>query len=165
LYFVIFGLSGGIIAMNQKSTETIKFTKEFTRPEPIPEAGIKRALELMKSGRLHRYNSAPGEISEVSLLEKEYAEYVGARYCLGLSSCGSSIYAALKSVGVVPGDKVLCNVFTLAPVPGAIKSCQPLPRTRKTLDFMCDFRIPLTFSMEDCKTVAAVIKQVATETF
>ncbi len=108
--------------MNPQSVETIKFTKEFTRQEPIPEAGIRRALELMKSGRLHRYNTSAGEVSEVSLLEKEYAEYVGARYCLGLSSCGSSIYVALKSVGVIPGDKVLCNAFTLAPVPGAVEN-------------------------------------------
>ena len=46
-----------------------------------------------------------------------------------------------------------------------IKDRQPLPRTRKTLDFMCDFRIPLTFTMEDCKIVADVIKQVVEETF
>ncbi len=102
------------------SAETIKFTKEFTRQKPIPEAAIKRALELMKSGRLHRYNTAAEAVSEVSILEKEYADYGGARYCLGLSSCGSSIYVALKSVGVVPGDKVLCNAFTLAPVPADI---------------------------------------------
>jgi len=108
--------------MNPRSSEKIKFTKEFTKQEPIPDVGIKRAVELLKSGRLHRYNTAAGEISEVSLLEKEYADYVGARYCLGLSSCGSSIYAALKSVGVAPGDKVLCNAFTLAPVPGAIEN-------------------------------------------
>ena len=44
-----------------------------------------------------------------------------------------------------------------------IKNRQSLPRTRKTLDYMCDFRIPLTFSLEDCKTIAAVIKQVAAE--
>ena len=108
--------------MNLKTTEKITFTKEFTRQEPIPEAGIQRAVQLMKSGRLHRYNTAEGEISEVSQLEKEYAEYVGARYCLGLSSCGSAIYVALKSVGVLPGDKVLCNAFTLAPVPGAVEN-------------------------------------------
>jgi len=30
---------------------------------------------------------------------------------------------------------------------------------------MCDFRIPLTFSLEDCKTVAAVIQQAAAEIF
>jgi len=113
--------------MNPQSAEKIKFTKEFTRQEPIPDAGIKRAVELMKSGRLHRYNTAAGEISEVSLLEKEYADYVGARHCLGLSSCGSSIYVALKSVGVVPEDKILCNAFTLAPVPGAIENAGAVP--------------------------------------
>ena len=57
--------------MKTQSAETIKFTKEFTRQELIPEAGIQCALELMRSGRLHRYNTAKGEISEVSLLEKE----------------------------------------------------------------------------------------------
>ena len=113
--------------MNTQTTETIRFTKEFTRQEPIPEAGIQRALELMQSGRLHRYNTAADEISDVALLEQEYAAYVGAKYCLGLSSCGSSIYVALKSVGVQPGDKILCNAFTLAPVPGAIENAGAAP--------------------------------------
>ena len=113
--------------MIPQSDEKISFTKEFTRQEPIPEAGIQRALELMQSGRLHRYNMAPGEISDVALLEKEYAEYVGSKYCLGLSSCGSSIHVALKSVGVLPGDKILCNAFTLAPVPGAIENAGAEP--------------------------------------
>jgi dTDP-4-amino-4,6-dideoxygalactose transaminase len=113
--------------LDSKSLEKIVFTKEFTRQESIPEAGIQRAVELMRTGRLHRYNTAVGEVSEVSLLEKEYAEYVGARYCLGLSSCGSAIYVALKSVGVAPGDKVLCNAFTLAPVPGAVENAGAEP--------------------------------------
>ena len=113
--------------MTQQFDEKIRFTKEFTRQEPIPEAAIQRALELMQSGRLHRYNTAAGEVSEVSLLEKEYADYVGSRYCLALSSCGSSIHVALKSVGVLPGDKILCNAFTLAPVPGAIKNAGAEP--------------------------------------
>ncbi|MEN8244233.1 MAG: aminotransferase class I/II-fold pyridoxal phosphate-dependent enzyme [Thermodesulfobacteriota bacterium] len=113
--------------MTLQSAEKIIFTKEFTHQEPIPEAGIQRALELMQSGRLHRYNTSPGEVSDVALLEKEYAEYVGAEYCLGLSSCGSAIYVALKSVGVVPGDKILCNAFTLAPVPGAIENAGAEP--------------------------------------
>jgi dTDP-4-amino-4,6-dideoxygalactose transaminase len=107
--------------MSSNSAKTT-FNKEFTRQEPIPEAGIQRALELMRSGRLFRYNTVPGEESEVSLLERECAEYVGARYCLGLSSCGSAVYVALKSVGVGPEDKVLCNAFTLAPVPGAVEN-------------------------------------------
>ena len=113
--------------MATQSKEVITFNKEFTLQESIPQAGIKRAVEILESGRLHRYNTAAGEVSEVALLEKEYADYVGARYCLGVSSCGSSIYLALKSVGVLPVDKVLCNAFTLAPVPGAIENTGASP--------------------------------------
>lgn len=102
--------------------DQLVFNGEFTRQEPIPEEGIQRALELMRSGRLHRYNTAPGETSEVALLEKEFADYVRTNYCAGFNSCGSTIYVALKSVGVQPGDAVLCNAFTLAPVPGAIEN-------------------------------------------
>jgi len=98
------------------------FKKEFTRQEPIPEEGIRRAVELMQSGRLHRYNTAAGEASEVALLEKEYAAYVKSKFCAAFNSCGSSIYVALKSVGVRAGDRVLCNAFTLAPVPGATET-------------------------------------------
>jgi dTDP-4-amino-4,6-dideoxygalactose transaminase len=98
------------------------FHKDFTRQEAIPGEGIQRALEIMQSGKLHRYNVGPGEVGEAALLEKEFAEYMGAKYCLACASCGSAMYLALKSIGVKPGDKVLCNAFTLAPVPGAIEN-------------------------------------------
>lgn len=98
------------------------FTKEFTRQEPLPEESIRRAVEIMKTGRLHRYNTALGETSEASLLEKEFAAYIGTKYCLACASCGGSIYLALKSAGVKPGAGVLCNAYTLAPVPGAIEN-------------------------------------------
>ena len=38
-------------------------------------------------------------------------------------------------------------------------------RTRHILDFMCDMRIPLTFSIADCRTIAAVIHAAAGEVF
>lgn len=98
------------------------FTKEFTKQESIPEEGINRAVELLRSGRLHRYNTDPSEESDVALLEKEFAEYVNAKYCVALSSCGSSMYVAMKSADVKLGDGVLSNAFTLAPVPGAIEN-------------------------------------------
>ncbi|MCK5417117.1 MAG: aminotransferase class I/II-fold pyridoxal phosphate-dependent enzyme [Desulfobacterales bacterium] len=108
--------------MSSKTKKKITFTKEFNKQEPIPEEGIQRALELLQSGRLHRYNTAAGEISDVALLEKEFAAYIGTTYCAAFSSCGCSIYVALKCAGVQPGDKVLTNAFTLAPVPGAIQN-------------------------------------------
>ncbi|MBD1221069.1 DegT/DnrJ/EryC1/StrS family aminotransferase [Virgibacillus halodenitrificans] len=109
------------------SEETLIFEKEFTRQEPLPQAAIDRVTEILQSGRLHRYNTVKGEVAEASLLEQEYADYVGSTYCAGFSSCGSAIYVALKSVGVRPGDKVLSNAFTLAPVPGAIKNAEAVP--------------------------------------
>ncbi|WP_172299891.1 DegT/DnrJ/EryC1/StrS aminotransferase family protein [Pseudoruegeria sp. HB172150] len=97
-----------------------RFTGSFTQQEPIPEDGIAAAVEVMRHGRLHRYNLAEGEDGEAALLEKEFAAYTGAAYCLAVTSGGYAIAAALRSVGVKPGDKVLSNAFTLAPVPGAI---------------------------------------------
>ncbi len=98
------------------------FTKEFTRQEPIGEEGIEAALAVLKSGKLHRYNVEKGEKGEVALLEEEFTAYMGSKYCLACASCGSAMYIALKSIGVKPGDKVLCNAYTLAPVPGAIEN-------------------------------------------
>ena len=97
-----------------------KFEKSFTLQEPIPEEAISRAIEVMRSGRLHRYNSDPGEISETSKLEKDFAGFQGASYCLAVASGGQALQIALRAAGVSTGTKVLANAYTLAPVPGAI---------------------------------------------
>jgi dTDP-4-amino-4,6-dideoxygalactose transaminase len=99
-----------------------RFTGSFTQQEPIPEEGIEAAVEAMRHGRLHRYNLAPGEAGEVALLEEEFAAFTGARYCLAVASGGYAMATALRAAGVGPGDAVLSNAFTLAPVPGAIAS-------------------------------------------
>ncbi len=103
------------------------FKKTFTQQEPIPAEGIAAAIEVMSSGRLHRYNTQPGEKSETDLLELEFAEYLGIPYCLACSSGGYALHIAMKAAGVQPGDKVLSNAFTLAPVPGAIHNCGAVP--------------------------------------
>ena len=99
-----------------------RFTKDFTLQEPICDEGIDKAIAILKSGKLHRYNVDPDEKGEAALLEEEFAVYMGKKYCLACASCGSAMYLALKSAGVQPGDKVLCNAYTLAPVPGAIEN-------------------------------------------
>ncbi|RMF38820.1 MAG: aminotransferase [Alphaproteobacteria bacterium] len=100
--------------------EARKFTGNFTQQEPIPEDAIAAAVEVMRSGRLHRYNAVPGEVPEAALLEREYADWQGAGFCLATASGGTALQIALRAAGVGPGDRVLTNAFTLAPVPGAI---------------------------------------------
>jgi len=96
------------------------FTGNFTQQEPIPAAAIEAAVDVMRTGRLHRYNVGPGEESETALLEKEFADYMGIRYCLAVASGGYALTAALKAVQCKTDEAVLTNAFTLSPVPGAI---------------------------------------------
>jgi len=96
------------------------FKKPFTQQEPIPEAGIERAVEILRGGRLHRYNVIDDELSEAALLEQDYAAYQGSKYCLACASGGYAMHIALKAAGIKAGESVITNAFTLAPVPGAI---------------------------------------------
>ncbi|MEL7344576.1 MAG: aminotransferase class I/II-fold pyridoxal phosphate-dependent enzyme [Pseudomonadota bacterium] len=103
------------------------FSGSFTQQEPIPEAAIAAAEAVLRSGRLHRYNLTPGDPGETGLLEQEFADLVGARYCLAVASGGYALQAGLRAMGVGPGDRVLTNAFTLAPVPGAIAAVGATP--------------------------------------
>ena len=103
------------------------FTGSFTQQEPIPEDGIEAAIAVLRHGRLHRYNTAPDEVAETALLEEEFATLTGARYALAVASGGYAMATALRALGVVHGDPVLSNAFTLAPVPGAIAAVGAVP--------------------------------------
>ena len=103
------------------------FKGSFTQQPALSEAAIQSAVDVMRSGRLHRYNVAPGETPPVSLLERELADYLGVEYCLALASGGYAIQTALRAVGVGRDDAVLTNGFTLSPVPGAISAVGAKP--------------------------------------
>jgi dTDP-4-amino-4,6-dideoxygalactose transaminase len=97
-----------------------RFFGSFTQQEPMPAQAVEAAVAVLASGRLHRYNLAPDELGEVAALEAEYRDWQGAAYCLALTSGGQALQIAMRAVGVAPGDMVMTNSFTLAPVPGAI---------------------------------------------
>ena len=105
----------------------LQFTKAFTQQEAIPEQAKKRVMELLDSGRLHRYNTVGNELSDAAMLEQEYAQYQGRKYCLACTSGGYGIHIALRAMGLQAGDEVLTNAYTLAPVPGAIHAAGGKP--------------------------------------
>ena len=104
-----------------------RFFGSFTQQEPLPPEAVAAAVDVLNSGRLHRYNLAAGEIGEVAGLEAEYRDWQGSAYCLAVTSGGQALQIALRAAGVTPGDAVLTNGFTLAPVPGAIKAVGARP--------------------------------------
>ncbi|MEO1193522.1 MAG: DegT/DnrJ/EryC1/StrS aminotransferase family protein [Pseudomonadota bacterium] len=108
-------------------TRALTFSGSFTQQEAISEEAIARAVDVLRSGRLHRYNLAPGEAGETALLEQEMAASLGVKRCLACASGGYALHIALKAFGVTGGEPVLTNAFTLSPVPGAIDNAGGTP--------------------------------------
>lgn len=52
------------------------------------------------------------ENEEVIELEKEYSEYTGMKYCLGLNSGTAALHACIAGTGIEPGDEVLVPALT-----------------------------------------------------
>ncbi len=100
---------------------------DLTWQEPIPQPGVAAAMALMDSGKLHRYGETGAKPGEAASLEADFAAEMGIPYCIAMNSCGSAMFAALRCSGVRPGDMVLSNCFTLAPVPGAIAHAGAVP--------------------------------------
>ena len=99
-------------------------TKAF---KPAPESGIIEAVESIRTGMMFRYQHKDMDNSHVSMFEKEFAEHLGCKYALGVNSCGSAMFIALKIAGVKPGDMVLSNAFTFTAVPSAIHHAGAIP--------------------------------------
>jgi dTDP-4-amino-4,6-dideoxygalactose transaminase len=89
------------------------FRGVFTQQEALPDEVIVAAVEVLRSGRLHRYNTVGDESGAAAELERAYADYQGTRYCLACASGGYALSIALRAAGVQPDDTVLTNSFTL----------------------------------------------------
>lgn len=94
--------------------------------EPIPEAARAEIDRLLASGDLFRYTAPEG--APVALLEAEFAELLGARYALAVSSCSAALFLTLKALDLPRGAKVLIPAFTFAAVPSAVvhADCEPV---------------------------------------
>lgn len=44
---------------------------------------------------------------EVEAFEREYAEYCGTRYCVGVGNCLDALHLILRAYGIGPGDEVI----------------------------------------------------------
>lgn len=113
--------------------------------EPIPAAAHAEISRLINSGDLFRY-TCEGD-SPVALLEREFAEMMGAKYALAVASCSAALFLSMKALDLPRGAKVLIPAFTFAAVPSSIvhADCTPVlvecgPNYRIDLD---DFRSKL----------------------
>ena len=94
--------------------------------EPIPDSARAEIERLLASGDLFRY-TAP-EDAPVALLEAEFAELLGSRYALAVSSCSAALFLSLRALDLPRGARVLVPAFTFAAVPSAVvhADCEPV---------------------------------------
>jgi aminotransferase EvaB len=64
---------------------------------------------------------------ETKAFEKEFAEFTGAMYCIGVSSGTTALHLALMALGIGPGDEVITVANTCAPTVAAIELCGATP--------------------------------------
>ncbi|KIC42316.1 aminotransferase [Ruegeria sp. ANG-R] len=93
--------------------------------EPIPSAARDAIDALMQSGDLFRY-TAPQD-APVALLETEFADLLGAKYALAVSSCSAALFLSLKALGLPRDARVLIPGFTFAAVPSSIVHADCIP--------------------------------------
>ncbi|NOD29063.1 DegT/DnrJ/EryC1/StrS family aminotransferase [Ruegeria atlantica] len=93
--------------------------------EPIPTAAKDAIDDLMRSGDLFRY-TAPQD-APVALLEAEFAELLGTKYALAVSSCSAALFLSLKALGLPRDARVLIPGFTFAAVPSSVVHADCIP--------------------------------------
>ncbi len=93
--------------------------------EPIPEDARAEIDRLLRSGDLFRY-TAP-EDAPVSLLEAEFAELLGSKYALAVSSCSAALFLSLKALDLPRDARVLIPGFTFAAVPSSVVHADCVP--------------------------------------
>src|SRR5579872_5492613 len=76
----------------------------FNRPE-IDDAEISEIVSTLRSGWL-----TTGV--RTAQFEKEFGEYVGAKYAMATNSCTASLHLALAALGIGPGDEVITTPLT-----------------------------------------------------
>ncbi len=106
--------------------------------EPIPKAARAEVERLLASGDLFRYTAAAD--APVTLLEREFAAHLGAKYALAVSSCSAALFLAMKALDLPRGARLLIPAFTFAAVPSAVVHAECVP---VLVEVGADYRIDM----------------------
>ncbi|MDW3222954.1 MAG: aminotransferase class I/II-fold pyridoxal phosphate-dependent enzyme [Paracoccaceae bacterium] len=121
--------------------------------EPIPESARSEIERLLQSGDLFRYTA--DNDSPVALLESEFAQMMGSKYALAVSSCSAALFLSLKALDLPRDAKVLIPGFTFAAVPSAVVHAECIPVLCEVGD---NYRIDLDdFASKLSDNISAVI--------
>jgi len=101
---------------------TQKLTAFPTSPYVFSEKEAQRVYDIVLTGKLHHRSGR-----EVSMLEKEFAQYHNVRYALATNAGTSALEMAIKAIGVQPGDEVIVPAYTFVATAQAVLARGGIP--------------------------------------
>lgn len=66
-------------------------------------------------------------VPEVMKLEREFAQYIGSRYCIATNSGTAALHMAISAAGIGPGDEVIVPAFTFLSTATAVLHQNAIP--------------------------------------
>lgn len=105
--------------------------KPFPAHNPIGEEEKQAAMEVIESGVLSKFIGVwhPDFYGgkKVQAIEKDWADFVGAKFAISVNSNTSGLFAAIGAAGIGPGDEVIVSPYTMTASATAIIGYNAVP--------------------------------------
>ena len=99
---------------------------EFPGAQYMDQEEIDAVVRVLKSRSLFRYYGIDPQ-NEVGAFEQEFAEFVGAKHALAVSSGLGALSVALSALGVGPGQEVIIPAYMWVSVAAAVVNHGAIP--------------------------------------
>jgi 8-amino-3,8-dideoxy-alpha-D-manno-octulosonate transaminase len=108
--------------MNTIKDKNLELPQEWPGALHYGEEEVEAVTRVVRAQSPYRYYGVDFQ-HEVEKLEKEFAAYIGVKYCLGVSHGTAALQCALAAMGVGPGDEVLLpGYFWVSTVSSVVRS-------------------------------------------
>lgn len=99
---------------------------DFPGAVMIDDQEIESVVEVLKAMSPFRFYG-PNPVWKARNFEKKFAEYIGVKHCLAVSSGTAALVVGLRALGIGPGDEVIVPANTFIASAGAVLECGATP--------------------------------------
>jgi dTDP-4-amino-4,6-dideoxygalactose transaminase len=99
---------------------------EFPGMHYVDDEEVEAAIRVLKSRSLFRYYGIDLQ-REVDAFENEFAEFIGVKHALAVSSGSGALQTALSALGVGPGQEVIVPAYMWVAVIAAVVNLGAIP--------------------------------------
>jgi len=99
---------------------------EFPGAHHMDEEELRAASRVLRSRSLFRYYGLEPQ-HEVESFEKEFADFVGVRYAVAVSSGTGALHVALSALGVGPGQEIIVPAYLWVSIVAAVVNHGAIP--------------------------------------